>query len=418
MLAAEQRALIRMPEVTGMPLRKAKLLIENAGLELDAILFAESYEERNIVLAQKPSRGQMIYKGEKVSLTVSRESYVKWLPSIYQRSDVTGRNFLRDMLWITQHLFGDIEDVLDVIHVYFDPHEAPEEFLPWLASWMAMVLEEDWPTEKKRKLTKKAIELYKLRGTVKGLKLFISLFTGHEPEIIENDWPFRGCRIGVTSLVGIDTIILPPVNRSHTFLVEMPVTYKDVSIEAVIRLHEIIQMEKPAHTSYCLRFLAEERPAELREFFAIGARSGIGIRDEVVQPLPAGGLPKEEPAQSVTPADTPAIESVAEFMPLAKAKLPLPKAPRADNAPVEGQEVRTSEAGGFGSSAREMRAISIEELQALGLLGDGANPSGTDDPAAQQAAKSETTPSDAPEPGDPSEKSKAKSTKKSDKSKK
>lgn len=419
MLAAEQRALIRMPEVTGMPLRKAKLLVENAGLELDAILFAESYEERNTVLAQRPARGQMIYVGEKVSLTVSRESYVKWLPSIYQRSDVTGRNFLRDLLWITQHLFGGIEDVLDVIHVYFDPHEAPEEFLPWLASWMAMVLEEDWPTEKKRKLVKKAIELYKLRGTVKGLKLFISLFTGHEPEIIENDWPFRGCRVGVTSLIGIDTIILPPVNRSHTFLVEMPVTYKDVSIESVIRLHEIIQMEKPAHTSYCLRFLAEQRPAELREFFAIGARSGIGIGDEVVQPMPAGGLPDEEPAQSVNPADMPAVESVDEFMPLARNRPPLPKAPRADNALVEGQEVRTSEAGGFGSSAREMRAISVEELQALGLLADA--PAEAPAEPASKSTKAAVKPDDGPstDPERVSDKSKAtKPTKKSDKPKK
>src|SRR4051812_15999332 len=128
MMQETQRALIKMPELTGLPLRKAKLLVENAGLKVDAILFQESYEERNTVLAQKPARGQMIYVGEKVTLSVSRESYAKWLPSIYQRSDVTGRNFLRDLLWITQHLFGQIEDTLDIIHTYFDPNETPEEF--------------------------------------------------------------------------------------------------------------------------------------------------------------------------------------------------------------------------------------------------------------------------------------------------
>ena len=36
-----------MPELQGLPLRKAKLLVENAGLRIDAVLFAESYEERN-----------------------------------------------------------------------------------------------------------------------------------------------------------------------------------------------------------------------------------------------------------------------------------------------------------------------------------------------------------------------------------
>ena len=159
--------------------------------DLDAVLFSESYEERNNVLHQRPSRGQMIYKGEKVTLSVSRESYARWLPSIYQRSDVAGGNFVRDMLWITQHLFGSIEDLLDIVHTHFDPHEAPEAFLPWLAAWTAMVVDEDWPVEKKRGLIKKAIELYKIRGTVKGLKLFIALFTDHEPEILTRPADFR-----------------------------------------------------------------------------------------------------------------------------------------------------------------------------------------------------------------------------------
>jgi phage tail-like protein len=364
MIQGQQRALIKMPDVSGLPLRKAQLLVELTGLKVDAILYQESYDERNTVLQQKPLRGQMIYVGEKVTLTVSRESYIKWLPSIFQRSDVTGKNFLREVLWITQHLFGSIEEQLDTLFNYFDPYETPDQFLPWLAGWTAMILEEDWPKAKKRKLIKKAIELYKVRGTVKGLKLFISLFTNHEPEIIENAWPFRGFRIGVTSGIGVDSVILPPVNLAHTFLVEMPVTYKDVTIESVIRLHEIIQMEKPANTSYYLRFLADSRPKELRGFFEIGVRSGVGIGQEVLVPFPAGGvLEEEEPAktQEMRPADMPQDATVDEFIPPTRGKPPLPKAPKADNAPIEGQEVRTNLAGGFDQGAREMRAISLDE---------------------------------------------------------
>src|SRR3569833_2332819 len=242
-----QRALVRMPDVVGLPLRKARLLVTNAGLVVDAITFQESYETRDNVLAQKPMRGQMVYAGDKVTLTVSRESYVKWLPSIYQRADLNGRNFYRDFLWIIQHLFGSIEEILDVIHQYFDPYEAPEKFLPWLGSWSAMVLEEDWPIEKKRRLIRKAIELYRIRGTVKGLKLFISLFTGHEPDIKENQWPFRGWRIGETSEIGTDSVVLPPVH--------------------------------PAHTQYYLRFASEGGGNDLSEFMAIGGGviGGIGL---------------------------------------------------------------------------------------------------------------------------------------------
>jgi hypothetical protein len=54
----------------------------------------------------------------------------------------------------------------------------------------------------------------------------------------------------------------------------------------VIRIHQIIQMEKPAHTNHYLRFHEEEGDVELREFFAIGLRSGIGIGAEVVEEDP------------------------------------------------------------------------------------------------------------------------------------
>jgi phage tail-like protein len=368
-MLTQQRALVRTPEVVGLPLRKARLLVENAGLVVDDIRFQESYETRDTVLQQKPQRGQMVYAGDKVVLTVSRESYVKWLPSIYQRADINGRNFFRDFLWIIQHLFGSVEELLDQIHSYFDPYESPEHFLPWLASWSAMVLEEDWPIEKKRRLIRKAIELYRIRGTVKSLKLFISMFTGHEPEIKENVWPFRGWRIGVTSDIGIDTVVLPPVNTAHTCVVEMPVSYKDISPESVIRIHEILQMEKPANVQYYLRFASEGQRDDLHEFMAIGggvhAGIGLGASDEEVitseddlKRVLAQTEAKEAPA-ATEKRKTQALEIDDGFTPMPRTKPPLPKAPRADTAPVEGREgPRSSKAGGFEGAAREMGAVS------------------------------------------------------------
>ena len=366
-----QRALVRMPDVVGLPLRKARLLVQNVGLVVDAITFQESYEVRDNVLAQKPMRGQMVYAGDKVTLTVSRESYVKWLPSIYQRADLNGRNFYRDFLWIVQHLFGSVEEILDVIHQHFDPYEAPEKFLPWLASWSAMVREEDWPIEKKRRLIRKAIELYRIRGTVKGLKLFISLFTGHEPDIKENQWPFRGWRIGASSEIGTDSVVLPPVNLAHTFIVEMPVSYKDVTPEAVIRIHEIIQMEKPANTQYYLRFASEGGGNDLSEFMAIGGGviGGIGLgagEDEAItseEDLKRAEAEAERaqksPQASADSKKTQMLEIDAQFQPMPRTRPPLPKAPRADTAPVEGKEgPRSSKAGGFEGAAREMAPIS------------------------------------------------------------
>jgi hypothetical protein len=65
----------------------------------------------------------------------------------------------------------------------------------------------------------------------------------------------------------------------------MPIRFEDVTTDTIIRIHQIIQMEKPAHTHYYLNFTEEKGDVELREFFAIGLRSGIGIGAEVVQAI-------------------------------------------------------------------------------------------------------------------------------------
>ena len=293
-MAAElhNRKVVRVPEVIGEPLRKAHVIVENAGLTVEAVLFRESYEDYDTVLEQEPARGQMVYEGSNVTLWVARRGYMEHLPAIYRRSDAVGRNVVRDICFIFEHMFGSIDQVLENGHTYYDPHECPPQFLDWLASWTAMVVDMDWPEEKKRALIKRAVDMYRIRGTRRGLILFLTLFTGHEPKISENEWPFKGFRVESEARIGIDSVILPPVQLSNSFVVTMPIKFVDVTPETVIRVHRIIQMEKPAHTQYYLRFEADEGDIELREFFAIGVRSGIGIGAEVVKPLE--GLTQEE----------------------------------------------------------------------------------------------------------------------------
>jgi phage tail-like protein len=276
------RRVVRVPDVVGQSYGKACVVIESAGLSVDAVLFRESYEDRNTVLEQQPARGQMVYEGTRITLHVARRGYMELLPAIYRRSDAIGRNIVRDICFIFEHMFGSVEDILDRGHTYYDPLECPPDFLPWLAGWTAMVLDHDWPLAKKRALLKRSVDLYRIRGTARGLALFLKLFIGHEPVIEENRWPFRGFRVGVDARVGIDTVVLPPVDLAHCFTITVPIKFTDVTPEIVVRVHEIIQMEKPAHVQYYLRFAADEGDAQLREFFAIGLRSGIGIGDEIV----------------------------------------------------------------------------------------------------------------------------------------
>jgi phage tail-like protein len=276
------RKVVRVPEVLGRSLDKAHILLRSAGFQRIVVLFRESYEDADTVLEQRPARGQMVYEGSEVTLWVARRGYVEHLPAIYRRSDAVGRNIVRDLCFLFEHMLGPVERLLDHGHDFYDPHQAPADFLPWLASWTAFVVDLDWPEPKKRALIKRAVDLYRIRGTRRALALFLKLFTGYEPDIEENTWPFKGFRVESEARIGLDSVVLPPVELAHCFVVTMPIKFADVTPELVIRIHQIIQMEKPAHTHYYLRFHEEEGEVELREFFAIGLRSGIGIGAEVV----------------------------------------------------------------------------------------------------------------------------------------
>ena len=293
-MAAEQkqsslnRRVVRVPDVVGRAHVKAKILLEDAGLAKVVTLYRESYDDRDTVLEQRPARGQMVYEGSEVTIWVARRGYLENLPAIYRRSDAVGRNLVRDVCFLFEHMFGSIEVNLEDGWRYYDPHVAPPGFLDWLAQWTAFAVDLDWPEAQKRALIKRAVDLYRIRGTKRGLALFLKLFSGHEPDIAENTWPFKGFRVEdeaseTGARVGLDSVILPPVDLAHCFVVTMPVKYEVVTPETVIRIHQIIQMEKPAHTNYYLQFSEDKSDVELREFFSIGLRSGIGIGAEVVE---------------------------------------------------------------------------------------------------------------------------------------
>ena len=293
------RRVVRVPDVSGRTMTKARILLEDAGLSNIVTLYRESYEDRDTVLEQRPTRNQMVYEGTEVTIWIARRGLLENLPAIYRRSDAVGRNLVREMCFVFEHMFDSVEVNLTDGWRFYDPHVAPPEFLDWLSNWTAFTMDLDWPEAEKRALIKRAVDLYRIRGTKRGLALFLRLFTGHEPDIAENTWPFKGFRVEdeaseVGARVGLDSVILPPVDLAHCFVVNMPIRFETVTPEMVIRIHQIITMEKPAHTHYYLRFAEERGDVELREFFSIGLRSGIGIGAEVVEELPEGTPPGED----------------------------------------------------------------------------------------------------------------------------
>ena len=117
------RKVVRVPDVAGKPLEKAKILLEDAGLGKMVVLFRESYEDPDTVLEQRPARGQMVYEGSEVTLWIARRGYLEHLPAIYRRSDAVGRNVVRDMCFLFEHMLGSVERTLERAHSFYDPHE-------------------------------------------------------------------------------------------------------------------------------------------------------------------------------------------------------------------------------------------------------------------------------------------------------
>lgn len=142
-----------------------------------------------------------------------------------------------------------MQQMLANLERYFDPDTTPTDCLPWLSTWVALVMDENWPELKRRRLIKEAVELYRWRGTRRGLARYLEIYTGIAPQI--NDQPFMGMRLGPNALLGRDTK-LGDVGY-HTFVVTLVTPPGKTVNEQIAR--DIIEAEKPAHAAYELRIV-------------------------------------------------------------------------------------------------------------------------------------------------------------------
>ncbi|MBE9592207.1 MAG: phage tail protein I, partial [Proteobacteria bacterium] len=154
-----------------------------------------------------------------------RSSYLRYLPAVYQEH-LGSKEFLERFLSIFETVFYDLETEISQVFKHFDADTVPQEFLAWLASWLNLALEEEWPEEKKREFIQQASLLYKRKGTPDGIRKFIEIYTGKTPIILEHlrmvkpmilsgkgifrlginsiliQTPVRGFRLGDDSILG------------------------------------------------------------------------------------------------------------------------------------------------------------------------------------------------------------------------
>ncbi|NUM33976.1 MAG: hypothetical protein HUU50_05500 [Candidatus Brocadiae bacterium] len=127
-----------------------------------------------------------------------------------------------------------------------------EEFLSWLAGWMALSLQEHWSIQKKREVISKIIPLYRMRGTRRGLEKYLKIYTGEQVVITE---PLSAFQLEKNSVVGGDSAI---EGSPYFFIVDLKLPRMAASdMKMTIRtVEKIIDTEKPAHTVYKLNVIS------------------------------------------------------------------------------------------------------------------------------------------------------------------
>jgi phage tail-like protein len=164
-----------------------------------------------------------------------------FLPASYRDDPLMGR-----FLLIFESILNPIENTVDNMALYFDPKLTPESLLPWLASWVDLVLNPSWPLERRRELVQNAAELYRWRGTRHGLSEYLRIYTGAPPEILEY---VPGMILDEKTQLGVNTV-LGSSGTGHHFTVNIEST-KESNIDPKV-VREIIDSQKPAYTVYTL----------------------------------------------------------------------------------------------------------------------------------------------------------------------
>jgi phage tail-like protein len=209
--------------------------------------------------------------------------YLRRLPKTFSR-DERAASFLLRYLAMFEGFLGETEARGVDRDLLLDPRSAPYECIPWLASFVGLMLDERWstapspngkaPHDARREFIKEAVWLFRYRGTMTGLKRFIEIYT-RIPVIIIEHYRMRGVGAAVlgdtgaaftSSIVGVGFRIGGAIGsdtpaplegsvedafrtHAHRFTV---IILAVLTAEQLDVVRNIIEVHRPAHTIFDL----------------------------------------------------------------------------------------------------------------------------------------------------------------------
>jgi len=195
-------------------------------------------------------------------------SYLQYLPAIMQEDLFMGRFLLafekilsgvkdlpsnQKIIQRNSENVPGLEEIISRVETYFvpfdplnsvDPQETPDQFLPWLAGWVALSLRDDWELKAKRAFIQEIVKLYRKRGTKDGLTEVLTLY------LINSGF--------IDNVKGDNVKIFDQFDNFPNYF-QVQLTLNDRDPEKYWRQSRIakaiIDQEKPAHTFYSLKIL-------------------------------------------------------------------------------------------------------------------------------------------------------------------
>ena len=218
---------------------KTKRLLDINNISIDSIILKESENhEDNLVLA--------IYNfnsdNATVDLEISQESWIMYLPKIYQNNSV-----LKKFLYGFQVSYFQQSQIVENVNDIFIPQKT--EFLDWLASWFGVKFSINIEAKIKREFIHKLINLYKIRGTEEYLITMVKILTEQDITIIDRFIP--------EYLYNSDNYESENYNKQISFTVVISNKIdedKDIETAILKKIYSIISKEKPAFSQYFIDY--------------------------------------------------------------------------------------------------------------------------------------------------------------------
>jgi phage tail-like protein len=179
-----------------------------------------------------------------MALDQTSSSYLKSLPAIFSEDPFLGHFLLpfeQILTGLSDKTAPGLEEVIALIPALFDPKRLHlvfggetelEEFLNWLAGWVALGLRADWTLEQKKNFLADIVPLYRSRGTKENLGKLLKIYTTATPEIVDS-----------------------PELEAHFFRVRLRLSTQDPQdvVRQQMIARALIDLQKPAHTKYELK---------------------------------------------------------------------------------------------------------------------------------------------------------------------